>query len=151
MGFMDNLRTGAAVAAQQASKALDKGTTKANELQVQMKMDGAAKKLGYLEYDHYRGRDADQGLRQGLLDELSRLEGELNRIRQEAAAKAAAARQAADGAARATYGATTGGEQTTTGGWGQEQGPGTQQSSGSEGTGGCADGSESLYGAGPAK
>ena len=53
-----------------------------------MQMDGLAKKLGYLVFDFYRGRAVDQAERQKVLDDLSRLEDQLYKIRTEAKAKA---------------------------------------------------------------
>jgi len=88
MGLMDKLAEGAERAAKEAEKAFDKGKTKVGELQVEMQMDGLAKKLGYLVFDFYRGRQVDQALRQKILDDLSRLEDQLLRARAEAAAKA---------------------------------------------------------------
>ena len=57
-------------------------------------MDGLAKKLGYLVFDFYRGRAVDQAVRQKVLDDLSRLEDQLWKIRAEASAKAEADAQA---------------------------------------------------------
>ena len=88
MGLMDKLAEGAERAAKEAEKAFDKGKTKVGELQVEMQMDGLARKLGYLVFDFYRGRQVDQALRQKILDDLSRLEDQLLRARAEAAAKA---------------------------------------------------------------
>ncbi len=88
MGFMDKLTAGAEKAAKEAEKAFDKGKAKVEELQIEMQMDGLAKKLGYLVFDFYRGRQVDQALRQKMLDDLSRLEDQLLQARAEAAAKA---------------------------------------------------------------
>ena len=101
MGLIDKLSAGAERAAKEAEKAFDKGKAKVGELQLEMQMDGQAKKLGYLVFDFYRGRDVDQAERQKYLDELSRLEDQLNEARAEAAAKAeaAAAEKAAAAAA----------------------------------------------------
>lgn len=97
MGWRDKLSAGAERAATEAEKALDKGKTKAGELQIKLEMDGLAKKLGYLVFDFYRGREVDQELRQSYLDELARLEDELNLKRANAAAKA----QSQEGSAQA--------------------------------------------------
>jgi hypothetical protein len=94
MGFMDRLAAGAERAAKEAEKALDKGKAKVGELQIEMQMDGLAKKLGYLVFDFYRGREVDQALRQKTLDDLSRLEDQLLATRAEAAAKAQARAEA---------------------------------------------------------
>jgi len=99
---MDKLSAGAERAVKEAERAIDKGKTKAGELQLEFQMDGYAKKLGYLVFDFYRGRDVDQAERQKYLDELSRLEDQLNQVRAEAAAKAQAA--AEEKAARAAGG-----------------------------------------------
>jgi len=88
MGFMDKLTAGAERAAKEAEKAFDKGKAKVGELQIEMQMDGLAKKLGYFVFDFYRGREVDQALRQKILDDLSRLEDQLLQARAEAAAKA---------------------------------------------------------------
>ncbi len=94
MGFMDKVGDGLEQAAREIEKALDKGKTKVGELQIEMQMDGLAKKLGYLVFDFYRGRAVDQAVRQKVLDDLSRLEDQLWKIRTEAAAKAEADAQA---------------------------------------------------------
>jgi hypothetical protein len=94
MGIMDKLGDGLGQAVHEVEKALDKGKTKVGELQVEMQMDGLAKKLGYLVFDFYRGRTVDQAVRQKVLDDLSRLEDQLWKIRAEAAAKAQTEAQA---------------------------------------------------------
>ncbi len=94
MGFMDKVRAGTEQAAHEFEKALDKGKTKAGEMQIEMQMDRLARKLGYLVFDFYRGRNVDQAERQRVLDELSRLEDQLFKTRAEAAAKAEAEGQA---------------------------------------------------------
>jgi hypothetical protein len=88
MGLMDKLADGAERAAREAEKAFDKGKTKVGELQIEMQMDQLARKLGYLVFDFYRGRQVDQAMRQKILDDLSRLEDQLLRVRAQAAAKA---------------------------------------------------------------
>ena len=84
MGLMDKLAEGAERAAKEAEKAFDKGKTKVGELQVEMQMDGLARKLGYLVFDFYRGRQVDQAVRQKILDDMSRLEDQLLRTRSQA-------------------------------------------------------------------
>ena len=91
MGLMDKLTAGVERAAQEMDKAFDKGKTKVGEIQTEMQMDGLAKKLGYLVFDFYRGREIDQALRQKYLDDLARLEDQLLQARAEAAAKRAEA------------------------------------------------------------
>ncbi len=94
MGFVDKVGDGLEQATREIEKALDKGKSKLGELQIEMQMDGLAKKLGYLVFDFYRGRAVDQAVRQKVLDDLSRLEDQLLKIRTEAAAKAEADAQA---------------------------------------------------------
>jgi hypothetical protein len=91
MGMKDKIGAGLEQATHEIEKALDKGKTKVGELQVEMQMDGLAKKLGFLVFDFYRGREVDQPKRQKLLDDMSRLEDRLNAIKAEAAAKKAEA------------------------------------------------------------
>ena len=101
MGLMDKVTAGLERAAQEADKAFDKGKNKVGELQVEMQMDGLAKKLGYIVFDFYRGRQVDQALRQKYLDDLARLEDQLLKTRAEAAAK-----REAEAAARAAQNPT---------------------------------------------
>ena len=113
MSFMDKVTAGAERAVKEAEKAFDKSRAKVGELQVEMQMDSQAKKLGYLVFDFYRGREVDQDLRQHYLDELSRLEDELIEVRAEAAARkqaAAAGAAAAGGAGASDAGAAPGPE-----------------------------------------
>ncbi len=107
MGLMDKFSAGIERAAQEADKAFEKGKAKVGELQTEMQMDSLAKKLGYLVFDFYRGREVDQVLRQKYLDDMTRLEDQLVQARAAAAAKkqaeaeARAARAAQTEAARA--------------------------------------------------
>jgi hypothetical protein len=94
MGFKDKVGAGIEQAAHEIEKALDKGKTKVGELQIEMQMDGLAKKLGYLVFDFYRGREVDQAVRQKVLDDLSGLEDQLFKVKADAAAKAEADAQA---------------------------------------------------------
>jgi len=91
MGLMDRVAAGIERFAEEADKAIDKGKTKVGEMQIELQMDGLAKKLGYLVFDFYRGRQVDPARRQQLLDELSALEDKLLQVRAEAAARAEAA------------------------------------------------------------
>jgi hypothetical protein len=102
MGLMDRLSAGVERVAQEADKAFDRGKTKVGEMQIEMQMDSQAKKLGYLVFDFYRGRQVDQALRQKILDDLTRLEDQLLKSRAEAAAK-----KEAEAAARAQQAAGT--------------------------------------------
>jgi len=88
MGLVDKLAAGIEKLAQEADKAVDKGRTKVAELQIEMQMDGLAKKLGYLVFDFYRGRSVDQALRQKILDDMARLEEQLLRVRAQAGTRA---------------------------------------------------------------
>ena len=90
MGLLDKLNAGAERAAMEAGKAFDKGKGKTAELQLERRMDAAAKKLGYLVFDEHRGRSTDDKARQPLLDDLAGLEEELAKLRADTAAKAAA-------------------------------------------------------------
>src|SRR4030067_3656022 len=90
MGVMDKLTAGAERAAKEAEKAFEKGKARVGELQIEMQMDGLAKKLGYIVFDFYRGREVDQARRQQILDELSGLEDQLVQARAEAGARAQA-------------------------------------------------------------
>lgn len=97
MGIKDKVEAGIGQAAYEIERALDKGKTKVGELQIELQMDGLAKKLGYLVFDFYRGREVDQAVRQKVLDDLSRLEDQLFKTRADATAKAEAdARMRAD-------------------------------------------------------
>ena len=87
MGLMDKLSAGIDRAAQEADKAFEKGRTKVGELQTEMQMDGLAKKLGYLVFDFYRGREVDQALRQKYLDDMAKLEDQLLQVKAAAKAK----------------------------------------------------------------
>ena len=100
MGLMDKFSAGVERAAQEADKAFEKGKAKVGELQTEMQMDGLAKKLGYLVFDFYRGREVDQVLRQKYLDDMTRLEDQLMQAR-----AAAAARKQAEADARAAQAA----------------------------------------------
>ena len=93
MSFTEKVTAGAERAVKEAEKVIDKGKAKVSELQVEMQMDSQAKKLGYLVFDFYRGREVDQAQRQKYLDELSRLEDQLTQARAEAAAKKQAAEE----------------------------------------------------------
>jgi hypothetical protein len=108
MGLKDKLTAGLDRAAAEAGKAIDKGKAKVGELQIEMQMDGLAKKLGYVTFDAYRGRQTDEALRQKHLDDLSRLEDQLTQAKAAAAAKAEA-----DAAAKAAQQGTQAAAPTT--------------------------------------
>lgn len=109
MGLMDKVTAGLERASQEADKAFDKGKAKVGEIQIEMQMDGLAKKLGYVVFDFYRGREIDQALRQKYLEDMAALEDRLLQTRAEAAAKreaeAAARAQSAQQAGAASTGA----------------------------------------------
>ena len=126
MGLMDKLTEGAERAAREAEKAFDKGKTKVGELQTEMQMDGLARKLGYLVFDFYRGRQVDQAYRQKILDDMSRLEDQLLRMRAQSTAKGEAAPDdgtASEGAASASGGAWAASESGGYGDASSAQGP----------------------------
>jgi vacuolar-type H+-ATPase subunit H len=89
MGLIDKFTGGIERFAEEADKVIDKGKAKVGEMQTEMQMDGLAKKLGYLVFDFYRGREVDQAYRQKILDDMSVLEDKIFQARAEAAAKAA--------------------------------------------------------------
>ena len=95
MGFLDKITEGAEKVAKQAEKALEQGKTKVEELQLERQMDGLAKKLGYLEYDGFRGREVDAAVRQSYLDEMVGLEEQIEQIGAESKNDAEAAPEAA--------------------------------------------------------
>jgi hypothetical protein len=90
MGLLDKVNAGAERAAMEAWKAFDKGKAKAAELQLEMRMDSAAKKLGYLVFDEHRGRSVDDRARDRLLDSLVSLDDDMAKLRAETASKVAA-------------------------------------------------------------
>ncbi len=102
MGLMDKVTQGLERAAQEADKVFDKGKSKVGELQLEMQMDGLAKKLGYMVFDFYRGREIDQAQRQKYLDDMSSIEDKLLQMKAEAAA-----RKQAEAEARAQAAAQT--------------------------------------------
>lgn len=104
MGLMDKFSAGIERAAQEADKAFEKGKAKVGELQIEMQMDGLAKKLGYLVFDFYRGREVDQVLRQKYLDDMAQLEEQLMQSRAAAQAKREAEAEARAEKARAAGG-----------------------------------------------
>ncbi len=94
MGWKDKLSAGLHRAGSETQKAFEKGKSKVEELQIEMQMDGLAKKLGYLTYDAHKGRKVDEAARDKLLAELVRLEDELEKKKAETAAKIAAEKRA---------------------------------------------------------
>jgi hypothetical protein len=90
MSWKEKVTAGIRRAGQEADKALDKGKTKVGELHIELQMDGLAKKLGYLALDAHRGRKVDEAARVKLLTDLTSHEQALEKLKAEAAAKAAA-------------------------------------------------------------
>ncbi len=77
MGITDDLSEGVATIAREVQKAIEQGKGKVEELQLERRMDGVARKLGYLELDRSRGRAVDETVRQDLLQQLATLEDQL--------------------------------------------------------------------------
>ena len=94
MAWKDTVSKGLKKVGEEAGKAYDKGKSKAEQLQTEMKMDGLAKKLGYLAFDAHRGREVDEAARTKLLTELTELEEGLEKAKAEAEEKAAAEKAA---------------------------------------------------------
>lgn len=126
MGLLDRVNAGAERAAMEAWKAFDKGKAKAAELQLEMRMDAAAKKLGYLVLDEHRGRVTDGQARQRMLDDLARLEDEMAKLRAETAARVAA--RGSSTAGRPAEGQSTGSHPAT----GEESAAGQARNTGAE-------------------
>ena len=101
MGFQEKLSEGAEKVAKGAEKAFDQVKTKIEELQLERQMDGLARKLGYIEYDGFKGRSVDAAVRQSYLDEMSGLEDQIAQLKVEAEAAEAAAEAAGEEAAAA--------------------------------------------------
>ena len=86
MAWKDSVSKSLKKVGEEAGKAYDKGKSKANQLQLEMKMDGLAKKLGYLTFDAHRAREVDEAARTKLLAELTELEEALEKAKAEAEA-----------------------------------------------------------------
>jgi hypothetical protein len=77
--------------AEEADKVVDQGRMKVDELQLERQLDAAAKKLGHLEFDAFRGRVTDAAARQAALDEMVSVEDQIAQLKaQREAAKAQA-------------------------------------------------------------
>ena len=126
MGLLDRVNAGAERAAMEAWKAFDKGKAKAAELQLEMRMDAAAKRLGYLVLDEHRGRLTDGQARQRMLDDLARLEDEMAKLRAETAARVAA--RGSSTASRPSEGQSTGSRSVN----GEESAAGQARNAGAE-------------------
>jgi len=90
MAWKETVSKGIKKVGEEAGKAYDKGKSKAEQLQTEMKMDGLAKKLGYLTFDAHRGREVDEAARTKLLTDLTELEEGLEKAKAEAEEKAKA-------------------------------------------------------------
>ncbi len=108
MGLMNQLSEGVAKVASEAQKVIEQGKGKVEELQLERQMDVAARKLGYLELDRSRGRSADEGARQDLLQQLATLEDQLVAAQNAKKAAEAKATEAASAPADATTSAAPG-------------------------------------------
>lgn len=111
MAFKDVLRKGFRRAGEEAKEALDKGKLKVEEMQLEMRLDGLAKKLGHVVFDAHRGRQVDDALRLKYLEEMSQIEDQMEQLKAEAAAKAEA-EAAAKAAAAVPQPPATGGTPT---------------------------------------
>lgn len=94
MAWTESVSKGFKKVGEEAGKAYDKGKNKASQMQIEMKMDGLAKKLGYLTFDAHREREVDDAARTKLLEDLTALEEALEQAKAEAAAKAEAEKAA---------------------------------------------------------
>jgi hypothetical protein len=94
MRWKEKVTRGLRRAGEEADRAIDKGKAKVGELHIEMQMDGLAKKLGYVAFDAHRGRSVDEATRVKLLMDLTALEQSLDKLKAEAAAKAAAGKAA---------------------------------------------------------
>ncbi len=79
---------------EEAGKAYDFSKNKAEQIQAEMKMDGLAKKLGYMTFDTHRGREVDEEVRTKLLAEFTGVEAKYEALKAEAMARAEAAKAA---------------------------------------------------------
>lgn len=94
MAWKDSLSKSMKKVSEGATKAYDVSKNKAEQMQAEMKMDGLAKKLGYMTFDAHRGRAVDEEARGTLLAEFTELEEGLEKLKTEAAARAEAAKAA---------------------------------------------------------
>jgi hypothetical protein len=101
MAFKDMLHNGFKRVGKEAKVALDKGKLKVEEMQLEMQLDGLAKKLGHLAFDAHRGRQVDDALRVKYLDDMTKVEEQIAKLKAEAAAKAEAEAAAKAAAAQA--------------------------------------------------
>jgi hypothetical protein len=107
MAFKDKLHKGFKRVGEEAKVALDKGKLKVEEMQLEMQLDGLAKKLGHLAFDAHRGRQVDDALRLKYLADMSEVEDQIAKLKAEAAAKAEAEAAAKAAAAQAPHDGST--------------------------------------------
>lgn len=95
MGLKDMITNATDAVTKEAEKALEQGRYKVEEFQLERQMDTVAKKLGYLEFEAQRSGSApDSAKRQELIEEMTRLEGELQQARQDVEARKAEVEEA---------------------------------------------------------
>lgn len=85
MGWKDKLNRTADKVAKQTGKAVEQGRGKLEEVQVERQMDAAARKVGYMAYDSFQGREVDAQEREQLLAEIASLEEQLEEARRQKA------------------------------------------------------------------
>ena len=90
MGFMDKVKSVAQDAATQAKSATSQAQGKIEQTQLQKKMDGLAKQLGYAVYNE-RANGAPATGNDALIDEMRSLETSIKAAGEQAATPAAAA------------------------------------------------------------
>lgn len=83
MGWKDKLNQTADKVVKQTGRAVEQGRGKLEEVQVERQMDAAARKVGYMAYDSFQGREVDAQKRQELLDEIASLEEQLEEARRQ--------------------------------------------------------------------
>ncbi len=77
MGLMDDLTGALEKISTEAEKALNQGKAKVGQLQLERQMDAAARKVGYMELDRYRGRPVDDSARAELIYQMAGLEDQI--------------------------------------------------------------------------
>ena len=107
MAFKDMLHKGFRRFGEEAKVALDKGKQKVEEMQLEMQLDGLAKKLGHLTFDAHRGRQVDDVLRVKYLEDMTKVEDQIAKLKADAAAKAEADAAAKAAAAQAPQDGST--------------------------------------------
>jgi hypothetical protein len=85
VSILDDISETADEMVRQAGKALDQVKSRVEALQTKAQMDVAARKLGYLEFERYRGRGLDEVAHRRVLDEMEALDNQLIQLRAELA------------------------------------------------------------------